>query len=131
MENVLKYFQKLQNARGATINLEKTTILPINTNQTSYIQQNFPNITVKEQNEEIKILGIIFCESLKEAIIINWHEILQKMKKHINKLSSRQLSLFGKAIKQNSLILTKTTFLSNLFPIPENIITEIYKNIFN
>ena len=38
VENVIKLFQKLQKATGATINLEKTTILLINTDQTSYIQ---------------------------------------------------------------------------------------------
>ena len=54
VENVLKYFQKQQKATTvATINLEKT-ILPINTDQTSYIQQNLPNITVKEQNKILK-----------------------------------------------------------------------------
>ena len=38
LENVIKLFQKLQKATRATINLDKTTILPINTDQTSYIQ---------------------------------------------------------------------------------------------
>ena len=38
VENVIKLFQKLQKATGATINLDKTTILLINTDQTSYIQ---------------------------------------------------------------------------------------------
>ena len=38
VENVIKLFQKLQKATRATINLEKTTILLINTDQTSYIQ---------------------------------------------------------------------------------------------
>ena len=38
VENVIKVFQKLQKATGATINLDKTTILLINTNQTCYIQ---------------------------------------------------------------------------------------------
>ena len=38
VENVIKLFQKLQKATRATINLDKTTILPINTDQTSYIQ---------------------------------------------------------------------------------------------
>ena len=37
-ENVLKFFQKLHLATGATINLEKTTILPINTENTLYLQ---------------------------------------------------------------------------------------------
>ena len=34
-------------------------------------------------------------------------------------MSMRQVSLYGKSILINTLILTKTTFLSNLFPIPE------------
>ena len=85
---------------------------------------------MKQQHQEIKILGTTICESLKEAILNNWHEIVQKMQNHINKLSLRQLSLFGKGKILNSLILTKTTFLSNVFPIPEKKITEIYKNIF-
>ena len=38
VENVIKVFQKLQKATGATINLDKTTILLINTDQTCYIQ---------------------------------------------------------------------------------------------
>ena len=38
VENVIKLFQKLQKATRATINLDKTTIQPINTDQTSYIQ---------------------------------------------------------------------------------------------
>ena len=119
VENVIKLFQKLQKATRATINLDKTTIQPINTDQTSYIQWHIPNISVKQQHQEIKILGITICESLKEAILTNWHEIVQKMQNHIKKLSLRQLSLFAKGKILNSLILTKATFLSNLFPIPE------------
>ena len=38
VENVIKLFQKLQKATGATINLEKTTILLLYTDQTSYIE---------------------------------------------------------------------------------------------
>ena len=44
VENIIKLFQKLKKARGATINLGKTTIPAINTDQTSYIQRNIPNI---------------------------------------------------------------------------------------
>ena len=45
-------------------------------------------------------------------------------------MSQRQLSLYGKSILINTLILTKTTFLSNIFPIPEKIIQKIHKIIF-
>ena len=45
VKNVLTYFQKLKQATGATINLEKTTVLPINTN----ITMNLPTeITIKD-----------------------------------------------------------------------------------
>ena len=52
------------------------------------------------------------------------------MENHILKISTRQLSLYGKSILINTLILAKTTFLSNVFPIPENITQKIHTNIF-
>ena len=52
------------------------------------------------------------------------------MENHIQKMSSRQLCLCGNAILINTLILAKTTFLSNVFPIPGKIINKIHKNIF-
>ena len=43
--NVIKYFQKLKEVTGATINYEKTTVLPIKTE----IKTNLPKeITIKE-----------------------------------------------------------------------------------
>ena len=45
-------------------------------------------------------------------------------------MSTRQFSLYGKSILMNTLILTETTFLSNVFPIPENITQKIHSNIF-
>ena len=48
---------------------------------------------------------------------VYWENILQKMKNHINKLSPRVLSLYGKVILLNTLILSKTTYLSNIFPL--------------
>ena len=52
------------------------------------------------------------------------------MENHIRKMSTRQFSLYGKSILMNTLILTETTFLSNVFPIPENITQKIHSNIF-
>ena len=40
------------------------------------------------------------------------------MQNHINKLSPKELSLMSKAIILNTLILAKTAYLSNIFPIP-------------
>ena len=69
MKNVLKYFKKLKEATGATINLEKTTVLPINTDITTELPTE---ITIKDQNKNIKILGIYFNEDLQYANNMNW-----------------------------------------------------------
>ena len=43
--------------------------------------------------------------------------VSKKFENQINLLSKRKLSLTGKAIILNSIVLSKTQFLSNLFPI--------------
>ena len=83
-----------------------------------------------QQYQYIDILGISFSEDLKETILFNWQNILTKMENHIRKMATRQLSLYGKSVLRNTLILAKTTFLSNVFPIPENITQKIHTNIF-
>ena len=127
IKNVLKYFQKLKQATGATINLQKTVVLPINSDNISNLPKD---ITIKEKLETIKILGIYFNEDLHYANKINWGNILEKMEKHINKLSSRILSIYGKVIIINTLISSKTSFLSNVFPIDTKTTQQIYKKIF-
>ena len=85
VKNVLKYFQKLKEPTptGATINLEKTTVLPINTDITT----NLPTGITKDQNENIKTLAIYFNEDLQYANNINWQIRIDKMEKHNQTLS--------------------------------------------
>ena len=129
-KQVLNFFQKLTKATGTSINFDKTIILPINTDQINYLQHNLPDITIKERCDTIKILGIYFCEGLRETNITNSQNILQKIEKHINTLYPRNLSLMGKGVILNTLILLKTSFLSNIFPIPKDILTQFHKKIF-
>ena len=84
---------------------------------------------IKEQHQIIKILGILFSDDLKEAKMINWQKVLEKIKNHNSKLSQRYLTFSGKATILNTLILAKTTFLSNIFPIPQTY-SQNYTNIF-
>ena len=53
------------------------------------------------------------------------------MKNHIRKIINRTLSLSGKTTIINTLILSKTTFLNNIFPIPEETLTKIHTILFN
>ena len=128
VKNVIKYFQKLQNATGATINFEKTTVILINTDNSSNLSKQ---IKIKEQFETMKILGILFNKDLHYANQINWENIIEKMEKHISKLSTRTLSLYRKTIIINTLILSKTSFLSNVFPIDTKTTQKYIKKYFN
>ena len=53
-EKVINFFQNLNKASGAIINLDKAKILPINKDQINYLQKQLPNITTKERYETIK-----------------------------------------------------------------------------
>ena len=120
----------MNKATGSTINLKKTKVLPINTDRTSYIQKDIKTVTILEQYQYIEILGILFSEDLKDTILVSWQNIFKKMENHIQKMSRKQLSLYEKSILINTLILAKTTFLSNVFPIPGKVIQKTHKNIF-
>ena len=114
VKNVITYFQKLQKATGSTINYEKTTVLPINTMESTNLPKE---IKIKQRYQTVKILGIQYNENLQEAHRQNWTNIIQKITNQTKKLSQRILSLKGKVQIVNTMILSKTSFLSNVFPI--------------
>ena len=68
VKHVLTYFDKLKKATGSTINLEKTKSLLINTDQTAHIKKTLPDITILQQYQYIKILGIQFSKDLQNTI---------------------------------------------------------------
>ena len=112
---VINFFEKFNKATGSSINSEKTKVLPTNTDQTSYIQKHEKNITILEQYQYIEISGIFSSEDLKDTILLKWQNTLTKTENHIQKMSTRQLSLHRKSMLINTLILAKTIFLSNAF----------------
>ena len=61
---------------------------------------------------------------------INWENILEKMEKHINKLSPRILSLYGKTILINTPILSKASYLNNVFAMNTEIARKINNKTF-
>lgn len=94
------------------------------------IPNNVPIIIIKEQLETTKFLGIYFNENLKHANQINWHTTLEKMTNRNNNSSCRILSLYDKTILINTLILSKTPYLSNIFPLDAEITNKIHNEIF-
>lgn len=52
--NVLAFFQTLHKATGITINLEKTTVTLINTNETTQIQNMLQKLQLKNNMKQLK-----------------------------------------------------------------------------
>ena len=73
----------------------------------------------------------MFNEDLQYAGQANWENILEKMENHINKLSPRVLPLCGRVILLNTLITSKTSYLSNIFPLDAIITSKIHKKYSN
>ena len=65
----------------------------------------------------IKVLGITYTEDLTTTSTLNWNSCIQKIKKQTQQLSRIRLSLRGKPILLNTMILSKVTSTSNVFPI--------------
>ena len=130
----MSLFQTLNKAPGATIIFEQTKKYYRLTQTLQERLQERLTLTrtlTTHNNKRTIWSDILFCEGLKQAAFMNWQLTLTKTQNHINKLSPRELSLMGKAIILNTLILAKTAYLSNIFPIRQNILTQIHKQIFH
>lgn len=70
---------------------------------------------------------------MQKTSAFNWEQSTKILDKQLQQLPRRHLSLRGKAILLNTMILSKITFLSNIFPIPTHTLiqieTKIFKNI--
>ena len=94
------------------------------------LDQKIKNIQITKTNEFIKILGIYFNKDLQNTSAFNWEQSTKILDKQLQRLPRRHLSLREKAILLNTMILSKITFLSNIFPIPTHTLTQIETKIF-
>ena len=127
---ILNFFKKYEIATGATINIWKTTITPLVNSKIYNLDKKIQNIQINNPKNFFKILGIYFSNDLQKTSAYNWELCQSLLEKQLQQLSRRHLSLRGKAILLNSLILSKVTFLSNIFPIPNTVQMQIESNIF-
>ena len=131
---ILNFCEQYNLATGTTISISKTTITTLANAKIYNIEKKNKNVKINDLENFFKISGIYFTKDLQTTSIYNWNRCLTQIEKITQKLSRQHLSLRGKAILFNSLILSKVTFLSNVFPIPatlqqktENIFKHIWQ----
>ena len=127
----LNFFNALELATGATINVSKTMITPLANAKICNLDKKIQNIQINSPEDFVKILGICFTNNLQSTSNYNWELCISNLEKQVQQFSIRQLSLRGKTILLNTLILSKVTFQSNIFPIPTQILKQIEKIFLN
>ena len=121
-------FSKYEKATGCTLNAHKTKGLLIQTNTVARICQKYPITWCTD--EFVRILGVHFNNDYQHTKYFNMQACIRQMEECAKTQSQRNLSLKGKTVVINTLILSKLWFMANVFPIPKDLIPEINKIIF-
>ena len=125
---IFEQFLKYQKATGCTLNVNKAEGLLIQTNRVFHNNNKFPikwNIT-----DFVKILGIHFNNDTKMTKRYNITKCIKKMENNVKIQNQRHLSLKGKTIIINIILLSKLWYVCSVFPIPRDLLSEINKIIF-
>ena len=121
-------FSKYKKATRCTPNAHKTKGLLIQTSTVARICQKYPITWCS--NKFIWILGVHFNNDYEHTKYFNIRQCIRQMEECGKTQSQRNLSLKGKAIVINPLILSKLWFIANVFPIPKDLVPQVNKIIF-
>ena len=125
---IFEQFSRYKTATGCLLNINKTEGLLIQTNRVFYYNNKF---SIKWKiSDFVKILGIHFNNDMEMANRYNIIKCIQKMENSVKLQNQRHLSLKGKTIIINTILLSKLWYVCSIFPLPKNIIPEINKIIF-
>ena len=85
----------------------------------------------KWNSEQIKILGYIYGQNPKDNQEQNWHKIKSKILKDINKWNNLKLSLIGRKLIINQVMLSKIWYFAYVETPPKHIMLDIKRAIYN
>ena len=85
----------------------------------------------KWNSEKIRILGYIYGQNPKDNQDQNWQKIKTKIQKDISKWNNLRLSLIGRKLIINQVMLSKICYLAYVETPPKPIIQDIKKDIYN
>ena len=121
-------FLKYEKPTGCTLHAHKAQGLLIQTNTVARICQKYPITWCSD--EFIRILGVHFNNDYEHRKYFNIQQCIHQMEECAKTQSQRNLSLKGKTIVINTLILSKLWFIANVFPIPKDLMPQINNIIF-
>ena len=119
---------KYKKVRGCTLNTYETKGLLIQTNTVATICKKYPITWCTDKF--VRILGVHFNNDYDHTKYFNINGCIRQMEEWAKTQSKRNLSLKGRTIVINILILSKLWFIANVFRIPKDLTAEINKITF-
>lgn len=97
---------------GAVLNLNKTTSIDV-----GFVNGNPIQIDWLRTEDSIKILGVVFANSIRRMINLNWDTLVGQVAHQVWLHSLRSLTIHQKVILLNTFITAKIWYLSSILPI--------------
>lgn len=129
--SISKSFQLLDvycKASGARVNVEKSEMMVINDTIDSVTQLQLPFIV---KTDCLEILGITLGNNKELCENINWKPKIDKIRNILQIWRQRHLTLRGKAIVIQSLLMSRIWYLLNVQPLPDWVEREVKKHCLN
>ena len=121
VNQVFNIYDLYNRASGSKVNVEKSEILPL-----GRAAINPPsNLAVKVISDYVEVLGLHIGKDKKNCMSKNWDNKIDKCIKLMNTWKARSLSLKGKVLIANSLVISRIIYIMNLSIIPDVIVTKI------
>ena len=118
--------EKFKEITGLKINYDKTIVYQLG----SAKDTNAQYYTVKRlmwSNEPLKMLGVMICENGDQLFKLNYEPLLEKVEQIIKQWKNRGLTLMGKVLLVNSLVVPLFVHKLTVLPLmPEDICNKIH-----
>ena len=132
LHDVFQILKSFQDATGSTINPDKTKGLCLGTPKMD--DPELKNINWEHHGKNVRnaleVLGIIFFDNYAETQDYNWTQVVEQTKTQLINLKKRKLSLKGKVLVLNTVVMAKVWYLATVISMPEEKEQEIRTAIF-
>lgn len=114
LQHIHTLFARFELVSGAKLNLRKTTSIIVG--RTDAGGDDDDDVPWLQTANSIKILGVIYVNSIRSMIRQNWDAIVTKFARHVWLHSLRTLSLHQKVVLLNTFITAKIWYISSILP---------------
>ena len=128
IDTQIRLFKQFQNYTGLSINYDKTEIMRLGSLENTDAQC-YSSLPLKWSDGPIKILGIWVGNDIDKAAQYNYHLAVQKAEQICQKWSNRILTLYGKILIINVLVLSQFIYKLRCLPSPNDDICKTLKAI--